>query len=112
VDLPALPQLKRKSIGNRNASSTNVVPSDLVGAKMASVAVTSVDLAGNESAFSNVVCVEVVPTTGFLDRYYKEGGEGVSGCPCSAMGPVQVQNALPIGLAVLSLLRSRRKRYS
>lgn len=79
----------------------------------AAVAVVALDEAGNESPLSNIGCVSIAPTTGFWDRYRENGGEDVSGCPCSALGPAQVQSAWPVALALLFVRRaSRRRRQS
>lgn len=110
TNLPS--EVHRKSVNERTASGVNLIPTDLAGAKVASIAVSAVDLAGNQGPLSNVACVKIVPTTGFLDLYRANGGTAQTGCPCSAMGPVQAEEAWPVGLAVLALGLSRRKRWS
>jgi hypothetical protein len=102
----------RKTVNERTASGVSITPADLGGAKMASIAVSAVDLAGNQGPLSNVACIMVVPTTGFLDRYHANGGTAQTGCPCSAMGPAQLQDAWPVGISLIALGLSRRKRWS
>jgi hypothetical protein len=102
-----------KMVNQPTATGVDLVPADLKGAKKATIAVAAIDLAGNQGPLSNLACVKVVNTTGFLDRYKSNGGTVNAGCPCSAMGPVQVENAVPVALATsLLVLGSRRRRRS
>lgn len=83
---------------------------DQVGGETAAVAVVAVDRAGNQSPLSEVVCVTIVPTDGFLDLYEMEAGHPIEqGCPCSAIGPAQAQAAWPIVLALGWVARRRRR---
>lgn len=92
------------------ATSTKLSRSDIDG-DSAAVAVVAIDEAGNRSNLSEVACVMVVPTTGFKDQYVMDNGEIPQGCPCAATGPVHMEGALPIGLA-LGVLAYRRRRRS
>jgi hypothetical protein len=108
LDLPSA--VKRKKVNERTASGADIVPSDLGGAKSATIAVSAVDLAGNQGALSNLACIRVVETSGFIERFRKNGGQVETGCPCSAMGPARAEEAWPVGLAVLALGLSARRR--
>lgn len=97
-----------KKVDSRTATRTNLGPNDIDG-DIAAVAVSAVDIAGNRSQLSEVVCVEVLPTEGFWDRYEQNGGDVQGGCPCAALGPVHVREAWPVALALFSLVRRRRR---
>lgn len=103
--------LRVKTVNEGTATGTTLRGSDIDG-DVAAVAVVAVDTAGNMSALSEVVCVHVIPTDGFWDVYEAEGGDAAQGCPCTAMGPAQLEGALPIGLAIgwLGLVSRRRRR--
>ena len=114
-DLPS--SIHEKTINKPTATEIDLSPTDIdtssATIKDAAIAVVAVDLAENESPLSVVACVHVAPTTAFWDRYKMEGGEAKGGCPCSAMGPAQIESAWPVGLAVLMLgLSSHRRRRS
>jgi hypothetical protein len=102
--------VKRKKVNERTASGTDIVPSDLDGEKSATIAVSAVDLAGNQGPLSNLACIRIVQTTGFFERFKEQGGKVEAGCPCSAMGPARAEEAWPVGLAVLALGLSARRR--
>ncbi len=106
-DLPS--GIRRKEVNEPTATGVELSPNDIDG-MMAAVAVVAVDEAGNRSRLSNTACVKVVPTEGFWDRYEANGGKAQGGCPCSALGPAQLQTAWPVGLALLLLRRSARRR--
>ena len=106
-DLPS--GIRRKEVNEPTATGVQLVPNDIDG-MMAAVAVVAVDEAGNQSPLSNTGCVKVVPTEGFWDRYEANGGKAQGGCPCSALGPAQLQTAWPVALALLLLRRSARRR--
>jgi hypothetical protein len=106
-DVPS--SIRRKEVNEPTATGFELSPGD-VGGMMAAVAVVAVDEAGNQSPLSNTACVKVVPTEGFWDRYEANGGKAQGGCPCSALGPAQLQTAWPVALALLLLRRSSRRR--
>jgi hypothetical protein len=109
ADLPA--SIRKKTIDEPTGTGTELSPSQ-IGGTHAAIAVVAIDLAGNESAISEVECIDVVETTGFWDRYEENGGEVPTGCPCSAVGAAQIESAWPVGLAVLALGISARRRRS
>ncbi|MFI5308492.1 MAG: hypothetical protein ACHQ53_14130, partial [Polyangiales bacterium] len=100
----------QKQVNEPTATGADIVPADLQHAQTATIAVAAIDLAGNQGPLSNLACVKIVNTTGFLDSYRAHGGTAQSGCPCSAMGPVQVENAWPVVLATSVLVLSGRRR--
>jgi hypothetical protein len=105
--------VRMKQVNQPTATGVDLVPADFQGAKRATIAVAAIDLAGNQGPLSNLACVKIVNTTGFLDRYRANGGSAKAGCPCSAMGPVQIESAWPVALATSILaLGSRRRRRS
>jgi hypothetical protein len=107
TDADSLPSsVRQKQVNEPTASGVELTPDDIDGTS-AAVAVVAIDEAGNSSPLSNVGCVKVVPTEGFWDRYEANGGQGQAGCPCSALGPAQLQSAWPVALSLL-LLRRRR----
>jgi hypothetical protein len=86
---------------------------DFFGSKLVSMTVVSGDRAGNPSKMSNIACVEVVPTSGFWDRYRNNGGTAEPGCACSAPGSRSGGMGLLAGLpsvALIGLLAVRRRR--
>jgi hypothetical protein len=101
--------IRRKEVDEPTATGVELSPDDIDG-MMAAVAVVAVDEAGNRSPLSNTACVKIVPTEGFWDRYEANGGQAQGGCPCSALGPAQLQTAWPVALALLLLRRSARRR--
>jgi len=106
-DLPA--SIKQKRVGSATSSGTKLKPEDLEGDRVA-IAVVAIDEAGNRSALSEVVCVYLVPTDGFWERYEQEGGAAATGCPCSAVGEAQLHTAWPVMLALLAVRRGPRRR--
>jgi uncharacterized protein (TIGR03382 family) len=69
------------------------------------VAITAQDEAGNESAFSNVVCVTRVQTGGHCDEVRRRGGK-CEGCSAGGSGDAALA-ALVLGIAIVS----RRRRW-
>jgi hypothetical protein len=115
ADLPS--SIHEKSINKPTATEIDITPDDISNStspmKNAAIAVVAVDLALNESPLSSIACLHVAPTTSFWDQYKAQGGKAVDGCPCSAMGPAHVEDAWPVGLAVIMLgLSSHRRRRS
>ena len=115
ADLPS--SIHEKSINKPTATELDITPGDISSStalmKNAAIAVVAVDLAQNESPLSVVACLHVAPTTSFWDQYRMQGGTADTGCPCTAMGPAKVENAWPVGLAVIMLgLSSHRRRRS
>jgi hypothetical protein len=115
MDLPS--SIHEKTINKPTATTLDLTPDDIdsTGSLMkdAAIAVVAVDLAENESPLSSVACVHVEPTTAFWDRYQMEGGKATGGCPCSAMGAAQIEDAWPVGFAVMMLgLSAQRRRRS
>lgn len=100
----------RKDVPSKTATSTDLSGGSIIG-DSAAVAVIAIDAAGNRSTLSAVECVFVVPTTGFKDQYELDNGEIPQGCPCAATGPVQVEHAWPIAVA-LGIVAYRRRRRS
>ena len=88
--------------------------------EMDSVAIATVDSAGNTSPLSNVVCVQHVLVTGFWEQYCAEHGmpdiaqctANYHGCSVGAPGPRTDLSAVAFGLSVLGLLGARRRRRS
>lgn len=109
--------IHEKTIDKPTATSLDISPEDVDSTnrpiKDAAIAVVAVDLAENESPLSSVACVHIEPTTAFWDRYKMEGGKATGGCPCSAMGEAQLEDAWPVGFAVMMLgLSAQRRRRS
>lgn len=81
----------------------------------ASVAVTVLDLARNESVLSNVACIERVPVEGFWDAYCAERGLTTAECSaryssCAALPGRGSRSALgALALLGVALLVSRRR---
>jgi hypothetical protein len=107
-EVPA--RVRAKNVSQATATSTRLRGAD-INAMRAAVAVVAIDEAGNESALSEVVCVDVVPTTGFWEQYQAEGGTVEGGCPCTAIGKVHAHTAWPVLLAI-GLVALRRRRPS
>lgn len=109
--------IHEKTINKPTATTLSVTPEDIDSTnrpiKNAAIAVVAIDLANNESPLSSVACVHIEPTTAFWDRYKEQGGKASGGCPCSAMGEAQMQDAWPVGFAVMMLgLSAHRRRRS
>jgi hypothetical protein len=104
--------IKRKAVNEGTATGIDLGPGDIDG-EFATIAVIAVDEAGNESPLSQLACVKVVPTESFWDRYQEDGDAVDAGCPCTAIGPAQLQSAWPVGLSLsLIALSARRRRRS
>jgi MYXO-CTERM domain-containing protein len=73
----------------------------------AAVAITAEDQAGNESPFSQVVCVTRVMTTDYCDLLMMEGKQCEDGCSCSSGR----SDPVAIGLLALGLFVVRRRRW-
>lgn len=102
-----------KVIEERTATGIDLDSKDIRG-DFAAVGVVAVDIAGNESALSELACVEVVPTEGFWERYEKQGGTADTGCAVHAT-PVGTSRdgapaALVATLGLLAVVRMRRRR--
>jgi hypothetical protein len=97
---------------NEATATGETLSPEQIGGSRAAIAVAAVDLAGNRSPLSEVVCVSVMPTESFWDRYQANGGDAQAGCPCSALGPVHAHSAWPVALALLFIRRSARRRRS
>jgi len=107
--------IKRISPGSKE--STTLDGRDFgLNVNLAAATVVIFDQAGNPSTMSNVVCVQVVDTTGFWDQYQANGGTAEPGCACSVPGARTGRfgflAALP-GLVLLGVciarVRSRRR---
>jgi hypothetical protein len=72
------------------------------------VAVTLVDLAGNESNLSEVVCAAYVDTEGFLDRYKNQGGDGLTECSAHLWKSKSFSPLAAFFLLALGLMARRR----
>ena len=101
--------IKRKTINEATATGVDLSPNDIDG-EIAAIAVVAVDEAGNASVMSELACVKIVPTDGFWDRYQREGDAVAGGCPCAALGPAHLDSAWPVGLALVLIARSARRR--
>jgi hypothetical protein len=101
--------VKRKEVNEATATGIDLSPND-IGGEAATVAVVAVDEAGNESPISELVCVRVVPTESFWDRYQGEDDAVEGGCPCTALGPAQLGSAWPVALSLWFVARSARRR--
>jgi len=107
--------IKKISPGSKESTTLN---GDDFGQNVDVAAATVIifDQAGNPSNLSNVVCVQVVDTTGFWDQYRANGGDAEPGCACSVPGArtgrFGLLTALP-GLVLLGVciarVRSRRR---
>jgi hypothetical protein len=105
-------RIRRKEVNGATASGLDLGPGDIDG-DSAAIAVIAVDEAGNESLLSDLACVRVVPTESFWDRYQQGDAAVEEGCPCTALGPAQLQSAWPVGLSLsLIALSARRRRRS
>lgn len=86
---------------------------EFFGRKLAAVAVVVGDRAKNPSKISNVLCVDVVKTVGFWDRYQNNGGTAEPGCACSAPGArsagLGALAVLPM-LGIVGVLAARQRR--
>jgi uncharacterized protein (TIGR03382 family) len=72
------------------------------------VAVAVRDLARNESVLSEVVCASYIDTEGFLDRYKKQGGDGLSTCAAYPGKPKGPTSLAALFLLALGLMARRR----
>jgi hypothetical protein len=115
VDSGVSSRIVRKKVGEPTATGVKLKPGDIGGGdgSSAAIAVVAIDQAGNESLVSEIACVKVVPTEGFWDRYQSDPNAVDPGCPCTAMGPAQLESAWPIALSLaLCGLSARRRRRS
>ena len=103
--------IRESTIKEATATGIDLKPDDIGGAR-ATIAVSTVDKAGNHSPLSNLACVAIVPTQSFWDRYKANGGEAEGGCACRTLDKAQVMNAWPLALALLAVRRRSRKRAS
>lgn len=73
----------------------------------AAVAITAEDEAGNESPFSEVVCVTRIETTDYCDLLMREGKSCEDGCSCSSGR----SDPVAVALIALGLVFARRRRW-
>ena len=108
VDPDSPPVADNPKVAGMSATKLNLGGGDINGDR-AAVAVQAQDLAGNVSPLSEIVCVDVIPTVGYYERFQQNGGGDTEGFNCNLGAQPGNAAAWPLALALAALIMRRRR---